>query len=195
MGYHTLLLLQATRDGEILNKDEFTELLNQIDDPDLDKRTLLDIYGDGQDTNSARWLRDSKDKLMSKVSSHCPELTFELLGDGEEQGDEWSESWKNGRRIELSEKFGLAEFIMDKLKEEHPEIYQDYVKQSYQKEFYIFDDKKIIYNGLEVENTKYQEDPINVHNQIFHQPILHTNIPQMLQMPQMPVILPSVGHI
>jgi hypothetical protein len=149
MGYTTILSLVANKDGDYLDKEEFTQRLNQIDDPDLARNTLLKMYDeDGLECNSALWLYDKKDKLMNKISTHCPDLIFELTGDGEDHGDYWSEKWQNGKRIEFKKEFQIAQFIMDKLQGDYPEIFQGYLENYYNPSDH--DAKPIIINGYQI---------------------------------------------
>lgn len=163
MGYKTLLQLEVSpNDGnDALSKEEFSQRLDQIDGPGLEDKFLLpEMYGDGVDGINLRWIFEKKNKLMHKVSLLCPDLIFDLHGDGEDQCDKWSETWKNGRRTELTKPLLIAEFMMDELEKDYPEIYQKLLKKFYARDpnFSVYDDKIIVVNGFEVENTHWQED-------------------------------------
>jgi len=156
--YPTLLQLEAFNDVETLTKEEWIKLLNQTDLTSVDKNYLQDFYDDGIEL-SARWIFECKDKLMHKISSIFPDLTFDLYGDGEDHGDEWSETWKNGRRVKFINDHQMARFMMKNLKIEHPEIYQKYISMWYEsRKKIVYDDKQIIIGS--------PEDKSNINTQI-----------------------------
>lgn len=85
--------------------------------------------------------------------------------------------------------------IVRKLQKEHPEIYLKYLKDIYNQQWYtyIYDDKKVLYNGVEMENERYQENPEEMFNivvlgkrvQSENNPIISENI----------IILPAIEGI
>lgn len=89
MGYYTSHEL-GTYDS---NKD-ISEILTNLPDGDFeDLRFAVDDYGGcGQ---SCKWYDHEKD--MRRLSVMFPDVTFELCGEGEEQGDSWKEYYRNGK--------------------------------------------------------------------------------------------------
>lgn len=159
MGYHTLLQLEVSRDAHILYGEEWNECLNQIDDLTIDKDVLREIYGDGIETSSSQWIYEHKDNIMHKVSSLFPDLTFELCGDGEDHGDDWIETWKNGKRVKFSCRLSMADCMMNSLKNDHPTIYQKYVTDYYKIRRGLYDDNTIVIEDLEIDNISSDEIP------------------------------------
>ena len=151
------LSLFIEREGrELDDLDERKEILNRINHPSVHDEFLSKLLVNNEvDEIRLLWFLIFKDKMMYKVSLICPELKFRL--EGKEEDDEWSEVWVNGRRIESNNLNDLSNYIFNKLKEEHPQIYEGYVRQKYQGD--IYDDQEITYNGLQLENTMWQEDP------------------------------------
>jgi hypothetical protein len=153
MDRHTSFRFGASSDYCTLSLKEFSEHIDHLDV--FDRNVLLEYYGDEDEMISYQWIYRSKNTVMHQVSSLLPDLRFYLYIDGED----WTETWKHGKRTEFNKLLPIDNFMMNELEKEFPEIYQRYLKKFYATDsnFSSYDDRTIIVNGFEVENTRYQE--------------------------------------
>lgn len=162
MGYETLLRLEASRGNYVLDNEEWNKCVDNVDISNDSKYILKEIYGeDGIPGASLRWIFEVKDDVMCKVSLLYPDLTLKLEGDGEEHGDEWSEEWKNGKRIKFEEQYTIAGYMVKELKKEHPELYKKYTQAFYDNRYkwrrYNYDAEKIMVGDIIVDNHYTEE--------------------------------------
>ena len=126
MGYNTTFILYATQNNEDIDIKIWTELLNNLEFLNNDqwlKDWLLKIYNRDKDGR-----RHNHREYMQKISKMLPALTLILKGEGEEDGDIWSESWKDGVLIEDKDKYDKYKAVKW-LRQKHPNTYYQYKLQ------------------------------------------------------------------
>lgn len=140
-----LLELEVREYDYLLSLDEFNYYLKKFDD---DTGSLLREMYYGVLTNQHDDLYKNKDKLMYKISTACPDLNFKLY---EEDEYECYEIWQGGKMIDFKvanhsiydtscketitanapTKDDLHQYILSRLEQDHPEIYNQYVQSFY----------------------------------------------------------------
>ena len=104
MGYRTLHAIRITNKYNTRkNLKKLLKLTQIISDYHFHIKgsTIVDFYG--TDDIGIKWYDYLYD--MEKVSKLLPKLKINICGKGEEEDDEWSYIFKNGKRYDSSEMF------------------------------------------------------------------------------------------
>ena len=112
MGYLTLHAIRITNKYNTRkNLKKLLKLTQIISDYHFHIKgsTIVDFYG--TDDIGIKWYDCLSD--MEKVSILLPKLKINICGKGEEEDDEWSYIFKNGKRYDSSEMFIENEYDSD----------------------------------------------------------------------------------
>lgn len=152
---HQTLKLKVSHETNILDGKEWADYLSQIHDSSIaDRSILLDILCDESKSIIVEWIHTNLDKTIHYVSKLFTELTFEIFGNG----NEWHETWKNGKRVKFWSQLLIARPVMGNSMED-PEINRKCVQEWYQHYKKEYDDAIIKIGDLEIENDSIDNPP------------------------------------
>lgn len=123
MGYYTILTLVAYYPDRGVDPEEWDELIKDIDDPDLPRDFLQEIYSE----NGFSGKSYDTDNDMVKLSLLFPNLLLVLTGKGEDETDRWTESWRNGKRLTYYSEIEKALELNSWLQINYPAIYDQFI--------------------------------------------------------------------
>ena len=104
MGYRTLHAIRITNKYNTRkNLNKLLKLIKIISSHSLDINGSTIVDFTSIDDYCYKWYECLSD--MEKVSKLLPKLKINICGKGEEEDDEWSYIFKNGKRYESSEMF------------------------------------------------------------------------------------------
>lgn len=108
MGYYTFYAISTFEELTETEKNIVVDFFTQKDLIDYVFDSDLGTYGE------AKWYEHNEDML--ELSKILPHVTFELDGEGEENGDLWRTYYKNGKKQFCPARIEYDDFDADLLK-------------------------------------------------------------------------------
>lgn len=108
MGYSTSFEMSVYEGDKTI-----AEILNENEDfGGLDYA----VDSDGETSDSVKWYKHEADTL--ELSVKYPDITFQLNGEGEDQGDVWRKYFRNGKVVSVYAQITFPELDLRSLKED-----------------------------------------------------------------------------